>query len=91
MEFVRQPDQVLKLAGTAATVANRMMEALTGHGLFASAPSWDGKCFSAVLRAASLPHHALRLRDTDETVRETVSEVFTRACSQRASTLKSTT
>lgn len=29
-------------------VAARMVEALSGHALFASAPSWDGKWMSAV-------------------------------------------
>ncbi|MBO1078748.1 transcriptional regulator [Roseomonas haemaphysalidis] len=47
-------------------VARRMVEALTGHDLYASAPSWDGKWLSALLRAAGLPRHALRLRDTEE-------------------------
>jgi len=47
-------------------VARRMVEALSGHALYASAPSWDGKWLSALLRAAGLPRHALRLRDTEE-------------------------
>lgn len=47
-------------------VARRMAEALTGHDIFASAPSWDGQWLSKLLRAAGLPRHALRLRDTDE-------------------------
>lgn len=47
-------------------VARRMVEALSGHGLFASAPSWDGQWLSRLLRASGLPRHALRLRDTDE-------------------------
>jgi hypothetical protein len=47
-------------------VARRMVEQLTGYTLFASAPSWDGKWLSALLRAAKLPRHALRLRDTEE-------------------------
>ncbi|MET0307488.1 MAG: transcriptional regulator [Sphingomonas sp.] len=46
-------------------VAQRMLEQLGGHDLFASAPSWDGKWLSTLLRAASLPRHSLRLRDTD--------------------------
>jgi len=46
-------------------VARRMVEALDGHDLFASAPSWDGKWLSLLLRAAGLPRHALRLRDTE--------------------------
>jgi hypothetical protein len=43
-------------------VAGRMVEALSGHDLLASAPSWDGKWLSALLRAAGLPRHRLRLR-----------------------------
>lgn len=49
-----------------AAVAARMMEALAGHDLLASAPSWDGKWLSVLLRAAGLPRHALRLRDSQE-------------------------
>lgn len=52
-------------------VAARMVEALTGHDLFASAPSWDGKWLSALLRAAGLPRHTLRLRGSDEAHLET--------------------
>jgi hypothetical protein len=51
-------------------VARRMVEVLAGHDLFASAPSWDGKWLSVLLRAAGLPRHALRLRDTEEAHRE---------------------
>jgi hypothetical protein len=47
-------------------VAARMIEVLGLHDLFASAPSWDGKWLSVLLRAAGLPRHALRLRDTEE-------------------------
>lgn len=47
-------------------VARRMVDQLSGHELFASAPSWDGKWLSALLRAAKLPRHALRVRDTEE-------------------------
>lgn len=47
-------------------VACRMLEALTGHDLLASAPSWDGKWLSALLRAAGLPRHSLRLRKSDD-------------------------
>ncbi len=50
----------------AAAVAARMVDQLDGHDLLASAPSWDGKWLSTLLRAAGLPRHALRLRDTDE-------------------------
>lgn len=47
-------------------VARRMVDALTGHDLFATAPSWDGKWLSALLRVSGYPRHTLRLRDTDE-------------------------
>lgn len=47
-------------------VARRMVDQLSGHELFASAPSWDGKWLSALLRAAKLPRHALRLRDSED-------------------------
>ena len=57
-------------------VAHRMVEALTDHDLFASAPSWDGKWLSALLRAAGLPRHTLRLRDTDEALRDTAAEIL---------------
>lgn len=47
-------------------VARRMVAVLDGHELYASAPSWDGQWLSRLLRAAGLPRHALRLRDTEE-------------------------
>ena len=49
-----------------AVVAARMVEVLTGHDLLASAPSWDGKWLSALLRAGGLPRRVLHLRDSDE-------------------------
>ena len=45
-----------------AVVARRMVEALTGYELFASAPSCNGKWLGALLRSAGIPRHALRLR-----------------------------
>jgi hypothetical protein len=51
-------------------VAQRMSAELTGHDLLASAPSWDGKWMSTLLRAANLPRHSLRLRDSDDAHRE---------------------
>lgn len=53
-------------------VARRMVEQLTGHDLRASAPSWDGKWLSALLRAAALPRHALRLKDSDDLFRDLI-------------------
>ena len=50
-------------------VARRMVEVLADHDLVASAPSWDGKWLSALLRAAGFPRHTLRLRDTEDAQR----------------------
>jgi len=63
-------------------VARRMMDVLTGHDLLASAPSWDGKWLSALLRAADLPRHSLRLRRTDEALRECALAILTPAVPQ---------
>ncbi|WEK46424.1 MAG: transcriptional regulator [Candidatus Andeanibacterium colombiense] len=47
-------------------VAQAMVECLAGHDLLASAPSWDGKWLSYLLRSAGFPRHTLRLRDSDD-------------------------
>ncbi|WP_245582435.1 transcriptional regulator [Neorhizobium lilium] len=47
-------------------VAEEMLRELAGHDLFASAPSWDGKWLSTLLRGAGHPRHALRLAKSDE-------------------------
>lgn len=57
-------------------VANRMLAVLSGHDLLASAPSWDGKWLSVLLRAAGLPRHSLRLRDSDEAHREVAETIL---------------
>jgi len=57
-------------------VARRMIDVLTGHDLYASAPSWDGKWLSALLRAAGLPRHALRLSDSEVARAETAAELL---------------
>jgi len=57
-------------------VAQRMVAELTGHDLFASAPSWDGKWLSVLLRTAGIDRRALRLRDTDDAVRDTVTDIL---------------
>lgn len=57
----------LKAEGTPVEIlGRRMLSVLSGHRLYASAPSWDGKWLSALLRAAGLPRHALRLEDTED-------------------------
>ena len=57
-------------------VAQTMLDALSGHDLLASAPSWDGKWLSALLRAAGAPRHSLRLRDTEEAQMEALREII---------------
>lgn len=47
-------------------VARRVLAALGGHEVYATAPSWDGHWLSLLLRSAGLPRHALRLKDSDE-------------------------
>ena len=47
-------------------VAHRILETLSAHAVYASAPSWDGKWLSTLFRAAGLPRHSMRLKDTDE-------------------------
>jgi hypothetical protein len=59
-----------------ADVARRMMSALAGYALYATAPSWDGKWLSRLLRTAGLPRHALRLEDTETIHRQTMREVL---------------
>ena len=57
-------------------VARRMIDQLSGHDLLASAPSWDGKWLSALLRAAGLPRHSLRLRDSEDARRESAAAIL---------------
>lgn len=57
-------------------VARRLVEALQGHQVLASAPSWDGKWLSLLLRSGGLPGHAIRLADTDEALLEFASALL---------------
>jgi hypothetical protein len=59
-----------------AEVAQRMVSALDGHDLLASAPSWDGKWLSTLLRAAGLPRHRLRLRASGDARREAARQIL---------------
>lgn len=64
-------------------VAKEMTDALSGHALYASAPSWDGKWLSVLLRSAGFPRHALRLAKSDEAflaaAREAMGETVSEA------------
>lgn len=57
-------------------VAARMVEVLGGHTLLASAPSWDGKWLSALLRTAGWPRHTLRLGSTAAARRACVEQLL---------------
>jgi DNA polymerase III epsilon subunit-like protein len=69
-------DELATAGEPVSAVAARMIEMLSGHEVFASAPSWDGKWLSVLLRQADLPRHALRLRDTDDAIRATATELL---------------
>jgi hypothetical protein len=58
------------------TVAHRLLDALGEHAVYASAPSWDGKWLSVLLRGAGRPRHAMRLKDSDEAHREAAHETL---------------
>lgn len=57
-------------------VAHRMVEILSGHDLFASAPSWDGKWLSVLMSHAGLPRKTLVLHDTDDANADLVREIL---------------
>lgn len=59
-----------------AAVARRALEALAPHEVYVSAPSWDGKWMSVLLRGAGLPRHALRLRDSEEAHLAAAAEIL---------------
>lgn len=63
-------------------VAAEMFDVLAGHDLYASAPSWDGKWLSALLRAGGLPRHALRLAKSDEAFRAAARRILGVAASE---------
>ena len=69
-------ERLLREGTSHAVVARRMLQALEGHVLYASAPSWDGQWLSKLLRAAGLPRHALRLRDTEEALRSSAAAIL---------------
>jgi hypothetical protein len=71
------PRAVLEVEGEPHdVVALRMVEQLTPHTLYASAPSWDGKWLSLLLRSAGIPRHALRLKDTEDAQYESAADIL---------------
>jgi hypothetical protein len=57
-------------------VARRVLDVLGKHDVYATAPSWDGKWLSVLLRGAGLPRHAMRLKDSDELHAQAVAETL---------------
>lgn len=55
-------------------VARRLLDVLSPHIVYVSAPSWDGKWLSVLLRAAGLPRHAMRFRPSEEALFEAAFE-----------------
>ncbi len=64
-------------------VADEMLRDLTGHALYASAPSWDGKWLSTLLRAAGQPRHALRLEKSDDAFAQAARAVLGNAVPEK--------
>jgi hypothetical protein len=60
-------------------VTHRLLSELGDHRVYASAPSWDGKWLSQLLRGAGLPRHALRLKGTEEARAESAREILAAA------------
>ncbi|WP_313606671.1 transcriptional regulator [Rhizobium sp.] len=58
-----------------STIVEEMMATLVNADLLASAPSWDGKWLSTLLRAGGQPRHVLRLRKTDEALKEVAKSI----------------
>jgi hypothetical protein len=69
-------DRLMSEGTSVDEVAQRMMSVLTGCALYATAPSWDGKWLSRLLRGAGLPRHALRLQDTEIVQKRTIREAL---------------
>lgn len=69
-------DKLLREGKPHDWVAHRMIETLSDHQLFATAPSWDGKWLSRLLRTAKYPRHRLRLKDSDIAHAETAREIL---------------
>lgn len=63
-------EQLDKEGVEVSIIVDEMVATLADMDLCASAPSWDGKWLSALLRAAGHPRHELRLRKSDEAFRD---------------------
>ncbi|EJB06776.1 hypothetical protein Rleg9DRAFT_5735 [Rhizobium leguminosarum bv. trifolii WSM597] len=72
-------EQLARQGVSVAFVVKEMMMALSGHDLYASSPSWDGKWLSVLLRAGGIPRHALRVRKSDDLFIEVAKAIFEEA------------
>ena len=58
------------------TVGRRLVDQLADHDVFASAPPWDCKWLSLLLRSAGLAHRALQLIDADAGLLKLASSIL---------------
>lgn len=72
-------DELARNGSPHDAVARAMVEALTGHDLRASAPSWDGHWLSLLLRAGGFTRKTLLLRDSDDLHGEAAVAAFRQA------------
>jgi len=72
-------EQLITQGAPHDAVAQRMLDVLSGHALYATAPSWDGHWLSRLLRGAGLPRHALRLQDTDIAHESAITRILQKA------------
>lgn len=63
-------DMLLRDGKSHVEVAARMVQLLGDYDLVASAPSWDGKWLSKLLRSSGYTRRTLTLRDSDDALRE---------------------
>ena len=47
-------------------VARRILDALSPHTVYVTAPSWDGMWLSRLFRASGIPRHAMRFKHAGE-------------------------
>jgi len=69
-------DELSHQGSPVVEVTREIMNALSGHDLYASSPSWDGKWLSVLLRGGGLPRHALRLRKSDDLFAAVASDIL---------------
>ncbi|WP_037537830.1 3'-5' exonuclease [Sphingomonas sp. PR090111-T3T-6A] len=73
--------QLAREGVAAPLVARHLVDELAGHQVLASAPSWDARWMSRLLRAGGLPRHAIRVTDTDAALLELATALLAPALS----------